>query len=506
MTDLAEEFASLSSADDDAPMVQYKGRWYSWGEIRALADKIDDELRAAGCGAGGRVAVVLGNWPQSVAALIAILRGDRTLVTLSPLQPPPRLSADLAATEASYVLAPPALWAEQVFTDTVGELDASGWALDESGMGKKAVGAPVAGGDSSVAIEMLTSGTTGPPKRVPLSRRQIGAALSAVRSYAGKPLSARAPLSGPVTLVPFPIVHIGGMWAVISSLTGARPIAMLERFTVEAWHAAVTEHRPRLVGLPPPAVRAVLDADLPREDLSSIRGVNSGTAPVDPALVDEFLAKYGIPILIMYGATEFSGAIAGWSVKDFRSTWGSKHGSVGRAFPGVRLRIISEDGTELPTGETGRLQVSAAQTSPAGDGREWVTTSDLAHLDADGFLYIDGRADDVIVRGGFKVAPDTVAQALRSHPGVHDAAVTGRPDPRLGQVPVAAVELRSGASVTGEELRTHCRSTLTPYEVPTEVYIVDELPRGAALKVDRQQLNAMLDDIEARRPRSTTAK
>lgn len=101
----------------------------------------------------------------------------------------------------------------------------------------------------------------------------------------------------------------------------------------------------------------------------------------------------------------------------------------------------------------------------------------MAHLDLDGYLYIDGRADDVIVRGGFKIAPDTVAGALRSHPDVKDAAVAGLPDPRLGHVPVAAVELRPNASATPEDLRNHCRASLTPYEVPAEVHVVAELPR-----------------------------
>ena len=132
-----------------------------------------------------------------------------------------------------------------------------------------------------------------------------------------------------------------------------------------------------------------------------------------------------------------------------------------------------------------------------GAADRWVITSDLAHLDDDGYLYIDGRADDVILRGGFKVAPDTVVRALRSHASVHDAAVAGLADERLGQIPVAAVELRPGASVTPEELRTHCRSSLTPYEVPAEIHIVDELPRGAALKVDRQRLTAMLEELRA---------
>src|SRR5690606_14753382 len=161
---------------------------------------------------------------------------------------------------------------------------------------------------------------------------------------------------------------------------------------------------------------------------------------------------------------------------------------------GVRLQIVNEDGTVLGPGESGRLQVATPQAGGAGD---WVTTSDLAHLDSDGFLYIDGRADDVIVRGGFKVAPETVVRALRGHPAVADAAVGSIPVLRLGQIPFAAVELRAGAEVNVDELREHCRAVLTPYEVPAQVFVVDELPRGAALKVDRRRLLALLAELGA---------
>ena len=288
-----------------------------------------------------------------------------------------------------------------------------------------------------------------------------------------------------------PIVHIGGMWSLLQALAAARPIVMLERFTLKGWHGAITEHKPTLAGLPPPAIRAVLTSDIPREDLASLRAVISGTAPVDPALVDAFHERFGIPILITYGATEFAGAVAGWSLKDFRASWAMKRGSVGRAFPGARLRVIDDVGTALAAGQSGRLQVASPQVSTSIDG--WVTTNDLAHIDVDGYLYIDGRADDVIVRGGFKIAPETVARALRTHPAVSDAAVFGHSDERLGQIPLAAVELITGAAAVAEDLRDHCRTTLTPYEVPAEVFIVDELPRGAALKVDRSRLVAMLE-------------
>lgn len=500
MTSLHEAFHRLWTADDSADMLQYDGEWVKWGDVRLLTERLDQELRDASCGVGARVAVVLGNRMESVAALIAIFRGERTLVTISPLQPPERLSEDLAATGVGYVLAPEQLWRESAFCDAVAKLAASGWSVDGDAvvLRTKATSEPMAG-DPSVAIEMLTSGTTGPPKRIPLTHKQLEASLGAALLHNNRPeVRDKPPLTGAVGLVTLPIVHIGGMWALLQSLVAARRFVLLERFTLDGWHTAVKEHRPILAGLPPPAIRSVLDSDIPAEDLASIRAVNAGTSPVDPALVDAFFERYGIPILIVYGATEFCGAVAGWTVQDFHARWEVKKGSVGRAFPGVQLRVVGDDGEVVSPNQTGRLQVASVQAGGAAD--RWVTTSDLAHIDEDGFLYIDGRADDVILRGGFKITPETVVAALRRHEAVADAAVVGVEDRRLGQVPVAAVELRAGNSATPDELRLHCRSLLTPYEVPTHIYVVEELPRGAALKVDRRRLIALIEQVHSQLP------
>ncbi len=500
MTSIQDALGRLWQADDGANMLQSGGHWISWGRIRTLAEQLDEQLSAAGCGAGGRVAVVLGNRMESVAALIAIMRGERTLVTISPLQPVERLSSDLLATKAAFVLAPAALWVEDTFTSAMAELGAAAWSVDDGALVKRSeLTCEPPAGEPKVAVEMLTSGTTGAPKRIPLSRAQLEASLSAALQHNNRPDgSERAPFTGKVGLVVLPIVHIGGLWGLLQALVTARPFVMLERFNLPAWRAVVNEHRPALISLPPPALRAVLDSDITREELGSVRAVNVGTSPAEPALVDAFYEKFGIPVLIVYGATEFSGAVAGWTKKDFVAHWSDKKGSTGRPFPGVRLQVIDDDGNVLPTGETGRLQVASPQVGGSSD--RWVTTSDLAHLDEDGYLYIDGRADDVILRGGFKIAPDTVARALRTHDAVHDAAVAGLPDTRLGQIPIAAVELRPGTSVTPEQLRSHCRSSLTPYEVPAEVHVVDELPRGAALKVDRRRLTAMLEELRQDAP------
>ncbi|WP_330254149.1 long-chain fatty acid--CoA ligase [Nocardia sp. NBC_00565] len=502
MMSIRGALARLWEADADAAMIQQGDTWFTWGEVRALAETLDTELAAAGCNAGSRVGVVLDNRMESIAALIAILGKGRTVITLNPMQPVARLSADMSEAHPRAVLASASMWSESGFRTAAEDRGVIGFAVDGPQVvattEATAATAPQTDSDivDAVGVEMFTSGTTGPPKRIPLTWRQLEATLTAVHGHtgaAGPP--DRKLLTGRVALVTLPIVHIGGLWGVLQNLAEARPFVMLPRFTVEGWCAAVKEHQPKVAGLPPAAMRAVISADVPSQDLASLRAITAGTTFVNPDLADEFSAKYGIPVLIMYGATEFSGAIAGWTKPMHAQWWTKKRGSVGREMPGVELRAVAEDGTVLPVGKSGRLEVSSSQT---GTGKhEWVRTSDLGHLDEDGFVYIDGRADDAIIRGGFKVHPETVAEALRAHDAILDATVYGRDDERLGKVPIAVVELREGAAeVPEEELRAFCRGQLTAYEIPVRIYTVPELPRSVSLKVDRRRLLEMVSEMD----------
>ena len=166
MTSIGDALGRLWQAGDDANMLQQDGQWVSWGRVRALADQLDEQLGAAGCRAGGRVAVVLDNRMESVAALIAIMRGDRTLVTISPLQPVERLSADLVTAGAAFVLAPGALWSESELCVRPSPSSAprhGAWTREPS-IQRSTLATEQSAGDPTVAIEMLTSGTTGPAK------------------------------------------------------------------------------------------------------------------------------------------------------------------------------------------------------------------------------------------------------------------------------------------------------------------------------------------------------
>jgi acyl-coenzyme A synthetase/AMP-(fatty) acid ligase len=276
-------------------------------------------------------------------------------------------------------------------------------------------------------------------------------------------------------------VHIGGVFRVLQCVAEARPFALLDRFELGTWVDAVRRHRPRAVSLVPAALRMVLHSAVRPEDLESVRAVTSGTAPLSAEDADAFRQKFGIPVLTSYAATEFGGGVASWTLADHQKYWQAKRGSVGRANPGAELRVVDDDGKPLGADQPGLLEVKPGQLGPSAD---WMRTTDMARIDEDGFLWILGRADQAIIRGGFKVMPDDVRAALESHPAVQGAAVVGRPDDRLGETPVAVVELRDTASADASELLEFLRNRLARYEIPTEIRIVDAIPRTPSGKPD----------------------
>jgi acyl-coenzyme A synthetase/AMP-(fatty) acid ligase len=295
-----------------------------------------------------------------------------------------------------------------------------------------------------------------------------------------------------VAIVNAPLVHMGGLFRILQCLYDGRALSLLERFALEPWADAVRRHKPRTVSLVPTALRMVLEADLDPAVFASVRSVISGTAPLSPDDADAFQAKYGVPVLVSYAATEFGGGVAGWNLADHQTYWAAKRGSVGRAHAGCELRVVDAESFEpLPADSEGLLEVRAHQF---GDETGWVRTTDLARLDADGFLWILGRADQAIIRGGFKIRPDDVRTVLERDPQVRGAAVVGRPDPRLGAVPVAAVELRPGAAADEvvARLRADAARVLAAYELPAEIRVLDVLPRTPSGKVDLGAVKELL--------------
>lgn len=470
---LSQRIAGVLDLQPDANAIEYAGQWISWARVSALAQRI------AGLTAGTQAGMLLRNRPGHVAAFLGVLLGGGTVVVINPSRGDERTRADVAGLRLPLIIGEDADLAALVpATTATMAVEISGPLDDPRPDCATIPPAPQADPRPGVAVRMLTSGTTGTPKRIDLGYDMLARSVMGVDAD-------RAPapteLRRGVAIVNSPLVHIGGVFRVLQCVAEARPFALLERFELNAWTEAVRRHRPRTVSLVPAALRTVLHSDVPKADLQSIRAVTCGTAPLTAEDADAFTAKYGIPVLTSYAATEFGGGVASWTLPDYQRYWAAKRGSVGRANPGARLRVVGDDGSPLGPDQVGLLEVKPGQLGPAAP---WMRTTDMARIDADGFVWIVGRADQAIIRGGFKVMPDDIRTALESHRAVAGAAVVGRSDPRLGATPVAMVELREPGSTESDALVEYLRTRLARYEIPTEIAIVDAIPRTPSGKAD----------------------
>lgn len=487
MHPLSRRIADVLGLAPDAAALEYEGQWLSWGALGQLARRIGSLV-----GEGTeqpQVGILLRNRPAQVAALLGVLQSGATVVAINPARGDDRIKADVNQLGLPLIIGEPddlATVGNPIATTVVSISDL---AAEPKVV---AVEEPHTHHDvrPGVAVRMLTSGTTGPPKRVDLTYDML--AHSVMGPEDDRPPAPNELRRG-VAIVNSPLVHIGGVFRILQCVAEARPFVLLERFELHRWAEAVRTHRPRAVSLVPTALRMVLHSDLRREDLASIRAVTSGTAPLSAEDADAFTEKYGIPVLTSYAATEFGGGVAGWTLPDHQKYWRTKRGSVGRANPGAQLRVIGDDGTLLEADQVGLLEVKPGQLGPAA---EWMRTTDMARIDADGFLWIVGRADQAIIRGGFKVMPDDVRTALESHPAVAGAAVIGLRDERLGETPVAMVEPRRPASVDAGALADYLRTRLARYEIPADIAIVAELPRTPSGKPDLSAVRRFFDHAE----------
>lgn len=498
MRKLGEMIDAVLALDPAAPAIEFNRRWTTWGQLSRAKSELQSAV--AQLGEGIRVGVMIRNRPECIPAVLACASAGDCLVTLNPVYPDDKLAEDITACAAPVLIAAAQDWARPAVVEAAERLGAL--MLEVTGepsepvrvrkQAAKAVDEFAHAKAHGLGVEMLTSGTTGKPKRIPLKESAFAlAVLGAANFEAGRSDSDQPKLRSGVQFLTAPMAHIGGLMAMLNAAIAGRKAFLMERFDVEGFHDGLKRHRPKVVSTPPAALKMLLDAKLPPEDFSSLKAYRTGAAPLDPDLADAFYETYGVPVLQNYGATEFGG-VAGWTLSDFRTHRRDKRGSVGRINPGIEARAIDLETKEpLPAGRKGVLQLKGRQI---GDGRNWLTTTDLAIVDQDRFLFILGRADNVIIRGGFKIHPDDIVKAMEQHEAVLEAAVTALPDARLGQVPAAAYVLKSGAKDPGADaFASFLKERIAPYQVPARFVRLDELPRTISMKVSQADLRAAFE-------------
>ena len=470
----------------------------TYGSLWAWANDVVPRLRSAGVGQSDRVAVVLPDGLEAAVAMIGVAAG----AVCVPLNPGftadewqryfselrvaallTRPDIDSASRGVAHTLGIPLINLSTRPSEGPGTFNIVGPATRRIADGEFASSA-------DDAFILLTSGSTSRPKMVPLTHASV--CLSAYNVGVALALGPRDRL-----LSVLPLFHGHGLISgVLAALAAGSSVVCTPGFDPEAFLGWLTEFRPTWYTAVPAIHRAVLsaaDGHKHRAQRSSLRLIRSASSSLPPNVLCGLEALFGVPVIDTYGMTEAATQIAA-NPLDRR-----KLGSVGQS-AGAEIAILDGEGRRLSFGERGEIALRgptitrgydndvAATESAFRDG--WFRTGDLGYLDAEGYLFIVGRIKDVINRGGQKVAPAEVEQALLSHPDVVEAAVFSVPHKRLGADVAAAVVLRQDAQVSAQKLQGFARERLASFKVPGLIRIVQEIPKGAGGKIKRSELAA----------------
>jgi acyl-CoA synthetase (AMP-forming)/AMP-acid ligase II len=442
------------------------------GELRTRADAIATSLRDAGVEPGHAVLVSFPNGVELIATLFGVWRAGAVYVPLNP-----RLT-DTESAQVRDDVRPAAL----VGPGSIEPID-----------GAERY-------DEGTALVQFTSGTTGRPKAVLLEHAGV---LELLDGVVGKLRTTSGKRTAPMpNLVPVSLSLWAGIYQVLFAYRVGAPIVLMARFDPEGFADLVRTFEIRSTVLPPASMTMLCDAP-GVTDLAPLKYVRSITAPLSPLQARRFRGQFGITVLNGYGQTEIGGEIVGWSGADAKEFGESKLGSVGRPHRDVQVRAVDADGGPLPPDGAGELWVLtpaiSAGYAAGGDLSDrlspdgWFRTGDVGRVDADGFVWIEGRVSDMINRGGLKVYPEQVAEVVRLSPAVAECAVVGVADERLGEVPWAFVVPADPAAPPGDdELEALARQHLAPYKVPVGWTTIDELPRNEVGKVLTPELQQLI--------------
>jgi long-chain acyl-CoA synthetase len=483
----------------DYPSLLFEGRWHGSGELFDRACRIAAGLQGLGLRPGERVVVSMANCPEVGIIYNAIWRAGAVVTPAMFLLPAAELRHVIADAEASAIVTTPefvdkvrdaATGVESVRAIVcAGDVDG---VIALSSLEAAAPGPIRERADDDLAALLYTGGTTGRSKGVMLSHANLYFSGHAAHEAGHVEGVNRA-------LATLPLSHSYGILVTLAGMHNReRGIAVLLRwFDPDAWLSLIEEHGLQLAAAVPSMLQLLLGKPLEDYDLSSLRYISSGGAPLAPEVEAEFLRRVpSVSIRQGYGLTETAALISS------NPAGRERPGSVGRPVPGCEVTIVGDDGQPVQTGELGEIccmspgvmagywRSPEATAEALRDGR--LHTGDIGYVDEDGYLYIVDRKKDLIIRGGFNVYPRDVEDALLRHPDVELAAVVGRPDEVHGEEVVAFVSLRSDRALTPEELVAWGREEIGGYKYPREVRIIDAVPLTPVGKVDRKALRKLV--------------
>jgi len=476
------------------PAILFEGTTIGYADLNAGVNRLASALMAHGVKAGDRVALYLPNAPEFPLCYLAALKSGAVVVSIN---------GSLKADEIKYILNDsgsrmlftmgdllpniprgecPAL--EEVIVcagDPQGNVPLDGWAPPRAGDVKALEMHP-----DAPAVLLYTSGTTGFPKGTVLTHGNVVSNMFATVHHAGFTRQDRLALF-------LPLFHVFGQNFIMNAgFTACATLVLHRRFTPDRLLDSIQrDHISMLFGVPT-IYTTLLDADLSRYDLSSIRYEFSAAATMPQEIARRWTERFGRPVYEGYGLTECS-PFACYN-HDLRH----KFGSVGTAVENFELRIVDEMDHDVPLGTWGEIVIRGPGVmkgywgNPADTAHAlrngWLHSGDTGLMDDEGYVFIVDRIKDMVNVAGFKVWPAEVEQVLYRHPAVQEAAVYGVPDPLKGEAVKAAVVLREGARGTDEEILLYCRDRMAAYKVPASVEFVRDLPKSATGKILKRVL------------------
>ena len=486
---------------------------FSFWDIQLAANRLSNALAALGVQRGDRVALMLPQRPESAITYMALFQLGAIALPLSHLFGPDAIEYRMNHAEASVALVEPStianLWAVKERLPTLRHVIGVGGARETGvhaweGLLAKASGsfrcADTSGDDPAVII--YTSGTTGAPKgALEAHRLIIGNVSGFVHSHDFYPQK------GDMFWSPADWAWAGGLFdALLPTWYFGTPILGYRgRFDAEKAYYLLEKYGVRNAFLFPTALKLMMKAvpEPRRKYQLAVRSIMSAGESVGVTLIDWAREQLGVTINEMFGQTEIN-----YVVGNCQAAWPVKPGAIGRPYPGHRVAVIDEQGNALPAGELGEIAVNrncngepdpvffleywknpqATRDKFIGD---WGCTGDQGKMDEDGYLWYQGRSDDVIKSAGYRIGPAEIENCLVKHRAVMNAAVIGKPDETRGAIVKAYIVLQPGETPSAaliEEIQTHVRGRLAPYEYPREIEFIDALPMTTTGKVQRKEL------------------
>jgi acyl-CoA synthetase (AMP-forming)/AMP-acid ligase II len=504
------DFLTIAAAIcPDRDVMVFEGKRWTYSQVADRVNRLSNALLELGLQKGDRIGMLQVNCPQYIETYFATAKIGCIFVPLNFRAKGDEISYMLNNAEAKLVLVgdryadmvsgmmPDLTSTKQYISIEGGKPGMLNYEELISSASPEEVFVDIE--DDDITILMYTAGTTGRPKGVPLRHNGF-------ISYIMDNVDPASPEIEERNLLTVPLYHVAGIQAMLAAIYGGRTLVLMRQFEVGEWMTTVQqEHATRAMLVPTMLKNIVDNPDFDKYDLTSLAVITYGAAPMPFEVISKAMSVMPWAKFInAFGQTETASTITmlgpedhmleGLSDEEKDKKLKRLASSIGRPLPDVEVKILGENGEALPPNEVGDIVAKGPRimtgywqddqkTAKAFTSDGWLITGDKGWLDDEGYVFLAGRGDDMIIRGGENVSPEEVENAIYSHHKIEEVAVIGVPDPEWGEQIRAVCVLKEGMTCEPDEVMEHCRDKLAGFKRPKSVVFIDTLPRNAMGKI-----------------------